>query len=828
MEPSGYHGTHELDLVGSLTITEFLKGFGHESAELGAFHDAVVIEVHRAVHPSTTRPAEPNEAALGQYNFITDDAFDAHVAANEFLETDVRGEFKYGTLKPTAVQLGYNRTRGSIVAAPDSHPEFTRVDRTQSGRALESIHLMGEAQLSTAGLAHNGLDVEQQAKLYDQVVPITTRARKEGELAGLSYEFVTEAQFHAAVDAGKLAEWGQADDVLYGTPFPSVGKKVTKTATDVTIGDVIDAGLCSTSVFPPKCPQVKLKLLPLSGLDQVISGCPEYDETRRTLALAIQTMTVPLTTRPRRPNETPGVDYHFVNEAHFKLLEEEGLLFEWGEHNGSCYGTPIPTIAEFKAGRAKAVQPAEASAAQVCEMCSIDLAPEHDNFSFSQLMAVLPRESEVFFRLQQCIHSSTIPVTTRQIKPWEVNGDEYEFVDQKTFMGMVAAGNLFEFGGEPGAFYGTKKLSPQFAPEDAVSRMDRIAARLAPDVEVTVGDIVGVASKYYSAREADMGLTQFFRGQTPQNMDSFRGEVFDVLSVTAMSVAKAPLQITRAVPELSGMYAVNDNEFESLDEQDRFCIRNTASVRLQVGPSQFQDVNVDYGIFKLNKIADAELLTTTQAEFARRQSHQDQVEALTDNAEVMRQKVEAVKEELHTRNNGFNYNDLSSLLSRLEAIVNVEVDMTHIVPAPAAAAAGAAVGPAVVMDDAKVAELQAELVEAKKVNRAYSAYVAQLEAGSGAATQIVVTAEDINNRANGKHVTMAAGVSPVQARMRAKAAGGGSPARVSPASKKWNSLLAGVGDDSAAELSPLKKKLQERRKAKAKGGKPPPPVMKAP
>lgn len=48
------------------------------------------------------------------------------------------------------------------------------------------------------------------------------------------------------------------------------------------------------------------------------------------------------------------------------------------------------------------------------------------------------------------------------------------------------------------------------------------------------------------------------------------------------------------------------------------------------------------------------------------------------------------------------------------------------------------------------------------------------------------------------------------------------------ASKKWSALLKGIGKDTGAELSPLKKKLQERRKAKAAGTKQAPPVMTPP
>ena len=48
---------------------------------------------------------------------------------------------------------------------------------------------------------------------------------------------------------------------------------------------------------------------------------------------------VSATTRPARPGETDGVDYHFVDAAVFCSMIEEGRLLEWAEFAGSRYGT---------------------------------------------------------------------------------------------------------------------------------------------------------------------------------------------------------------------------------------------------------------------------------------------------------------------------------------------------------------------------------------------------------------------------------------------------------------------------------------------------------
>jgi guanylate kinase len=45
------------------------------------------------------------------------------------------------------------------------------------------------------------------------------------------------------------------------------------------------------------------------------------------------------TTRPQRPKERDGVDYHFVSPSEFKRLIDEGAFLEWAEYNGNRYGT---------------------------------------------------------------------------------------------------------------------------------------------------------------------------------------------------------------------------------------------------------------------------------------------------------------------------------------------------------------------------------------------------------------------------------------------------------------------------------------------------------
>ena len=52
------------------------------------------------------------------------------------------------------------------------------------------------------------------------------------------------------------------------------------------------------------------------------------------------TMSISATTRPRRPGEVEGVDYHFVDEGEFDRLIADGEFVEWAPVFGFCYGTP--------------------------------------------------------------------------------------------------------------------------------------------------------------------------------------------------------------------------------------------------------------------------------------------------------------------------------------------------------------------------------------------------------------------------------------------------------------------------------------------------------
>ena len=64
------------------------------------------------------------------------------------------------------------------------------------------------------------------------------------------------------------------------------------------------------------------------------------------------TMSVSATTRPMRPGEVEGRDYHFVDEAAFERMIEAGEFAEWAPVFDHHYGSPqAPIKAALKEGR---------------------------------------------------------------------------------------------------------------------------------------------------------------------------------------------------------------------------------------------------------------------------------------------------------------------------------------------------------------------------------------------------------------------------------------------------------------------------------------------
>jgi len=64
------------------------------------------------------------------------------------------------------------------------------------------------------------------------------------------------------------------------------------------------------------------------------------------------TLSVSVTTRPRRSSEVDGIHYRFIDRREFERMRKGGDLLEWAEVHGNAYGTPrAPVEAVLAEGR---------------------------------------------------------------------------------------------------------------------------------------------------------------------------------------------------------------------------------------------------------------------------------------------------------------------------------------------------------------------------------------------------------------------------------------------------------------------------------------------
>jgi len=92
------------------------------------------------------------------------------------------------------------------------------------------------------------------------------------------------------------------------------------------------------------------------GLMFVLSSPSGAGKTTLSRMLIAETpalqMSVSATTRPMRPGEADGKDYHFVDQKRFDAMVRNGELLEWANVFENHYGTPrAPVEASLAAGR---------------------------------------------------------------------------------------------------------------------------------------------------------------------------------------------------------------------------------------------------------------------------------------------------------------------------------------------------------------------------------------------------------------------------------------------------------------------------------------------
>lgn len=104
----------------------------------------------------------------------------------------------------------------------------------------------------------------------------------------------------------------------------------------------------------PSNPASTADALPRRGLMLILSSPSGAGKTTLTRML-LQTKTLDLTlsisvtTRPRRSSEVDGIHYSFITKKLFDAMRDSGDLLEWAEVHGNFYGTPREPVEQVLA-----------------------------------------------------------------------------------------------------------------------------------------------------------------------------------------------------------------------------------------------------------------------------------------------------------------------------------------------------------------------------------------------------------------------------------------------------------------------------------------------
>jgi guanylate kinase len=148
-------------------------------------------------------------------------------------------------------------------------------------------------------------------------------------------------------------------------------------------------------------------------------------------------LSVSVTTRPRRPSEVEGRDYHFIDLARFEAMVRTSKLLEWAEVFGYRYGTPRQPVEQaLRAGRDVLFDIDWQGTQQLREKARDDLV---------SVFILPPTIKELHRRLQRRAQDSRATIGTRMAKAADEmsHWPEYDYVivnrDRDEAFGQVRA-----------------------------------------------------------------------------------------------------------------------------------------------------------------------------------------------------------------------------------------------------------------------------------------------------------------------------------------------------------------------------------------------------
>ena len=149
------------------------------------------------------------------------------------------------------------------------------------------------------------------------------------------------------------------------------------------------------------------------------------------------TLSVSVTTRPRRSSEVDGIHYRFIDRREFDRMKKGGDLLEWAEVHGNFYGTPREPVEKVLAqGRDMLFDVDWQGARQMRERLGDDVV---------SIFVLPPSMRELRARLERRAEDSTASIDTRldnarqEIERWR--NDHYVIVNddlQRGYRDVVA------------------------------------------------------------------------------------------------------------------------------------------------------------------------------------------------------------------------------------------------------------------------------------------------------------------------------------------------------------------------------------------------------
>ena len=137
---------------------------------------------------------------------------------------------------------------------------------------------------------------------------------------------------------------------------------------------------------------------------------------------------VSFTTRPPRPDEQNGTDYHFVDEATFRAMVARGDFAEWAQVHGQLYGTSRLLLAQHFAAGLDAILDIDTQGAAILRRVNPDgvfvfIVPP----SWAQLEARLRRrQSDSEAAIQRRLQRAREEVTAYPGYQYVIVNDEFD------------------------------------------------------------------------------------------------------------------------------------------------------------------------------------------------------------------------------------------------------------------------------------------------------------------------------------------------------------------------------------------------------------------